>query len=210
MKTFRDALRLVCEFRRSYVALNLAYYGLVAAAMVYVAIDRDVQKAMIEQVKADIRGPLAPVARAYETGVLPAVAMTFAVNLLIGSAAMIALPSLVIPFSGILVGATRAFMWGLIFSPMPGDLSAARIAKGILIGVLLLLEGQGFILAMFASYVQGTSFLFPARVGAEGRWHGYKLGLKHFLRLYVLVAAALAIAAMYEAVIAILILPRLA
>jgi hypothetical protein len=209
MKTFRDALRVVWEFRRSYVALNLVYYGLVAAAMVYVAFDRDVQKAVIEQVKTDIRGPFAPVMRAYETGVLPAVAVTFAVNLLIGSAAMITLPSLVIPFSGILVGATRAFMWGLLFSPMPGELSAARIAMGILIGVLLLLEGQGFILAMFASYVQGKSFLFPAGVGAEGRWPGYKLGLKHSLRLYALVAAALAIAAIYEAVIAILILPRL-
>jgi hypothetical protein len=63
---------------------------------------------------------------------------------------------------------------------------------------------------MVAAYAQGRTFLFPAAAGVEGYWQGFKLGVARSGQLYVFVAAALAVAAVYEVTIAILLLPMLA
>ncbi len=63
-------------------------------------------------------GPLSSVGTAYSSGqVLDASIMTFLVNLALGSFMDITLPSLIIPFPGILTGAYRAVIWGILFSP---------------------------------------------------------------------------------------------
>ena len=80
---------------------------------------------------------------------------------------------------------------------------------GLLVGILLVLEGQGYVLAMLAAWVQGRAFLSPQSVGAADRGQGYLAGLKRALHLYVLVALVLAVAAVYEAAVAIVIIPRL-
>jgi hypothetical protein len=206
---FLRALALVFEYRRSYLVLNGVYYGLVAAGMVYSVVDPRVQQWLLEQVKVGMKGPLAPVAEAYASGVLPAIAMTFAVNLLGGSFASITLPSLVIPYSGMLIAAYRAVMWGVLFAPHTLDVDATLAARGSLIALLVLLEGQGYVLTMVAAHMQAKAFLSPASVLASSRWHGYRIGVRRSLRLYLLVAAALAIAAIYESIIVVLILPRL-
>jgi hypothetical protein len=64
----------------------------------------------------------------------------------------------------------------------------------------LILEGQAYILAILASYVQGVAFLRPQSVGVAGHRQGYFEGAKRTARLYVLVAIVLAVAAVYEAV----------
>ena len=76
--------------------------------------------------------------------------------------------------------------------------------------MLVLLEGQGYILTMLAAHLQGKAFLSPVSVLASSRWQGYKLGLRHSLRLYFFVAVVLAIAAIYEAIVVVRILPMLA
>ena len=206
---FLRAVALVFEYRRSYLVLNGVYYGLVAAGMVYAVVNPQVQQWLSEQVKVGLKGPLAPVAEAYASGVLPAIAMTFAVNLLAGSFGSITLPSLVIPYSGMLIAAFRAVMWGLIFAPQTLEIDATLAARGSLIALLILLEGQGYVLTMLAAHMQGKAFLSPAGVLASSRWQGYRIGVRLSLRLYVLVAVALAVAAIYESIIVVLILPRL-
>jgi hypothetical protein len=69
----------------------------------------------------------------------------------------------------------------------------------------LLLEGQGYILALLAVYVQGRAFLWPHSVGVEGHWKGYLEGLKRTGLLYTLVTITLLAAAIYEALEVILI-----
>jgi hypothetical protein len=59
----------------------------------------------------------------------------------------------------------------------------------------LLLEGQGYVLAMLAIYVQGRWVLPGMRPRGQAYWNG----MVEAMRLYALVAIVLAIAAMYEA-----------
>ncbi|MDL1910568.1 stage II sporulation protein M [Chloroflexi bacterium CFX6] len=192
----KSAWGLVQENRKAYITLNVVYYGLVAVCMVYVAFDQELQKSLLDQIGAAfMTGPLSFVGQAYvNTQALTAILATFFVNLLLGSLAVITLPSLVVPFSGILVGVYRAIVWGLLLSPANPDLRLVMIPHSI----TLILEGQAYILAMFAAYLQGRAFLFPGTVGLESRAKGYVEGLKRTGKLYALVVLTLAVAAIYE------------
>lgn len=210
MAVIHNALNLVRTFRRSYFTLNVLYYGLVAAAMVvYAAFNRPLQQELMENILSSFsQGLLAPVWNAYSGGqLLAAIALTFVVNLLIGSFVSITLPSLVIPFSGLLLGIVRAVLWGLLFSPPTLEMSGTELIPGLLIFILLVMEGQAYVLTMLAAYLQGRAFLFPQSVGATSRRQGYWVGIKHSLHLYLLVVLQLAAAAIYEALVAIVVIP---
>jgi hypothetical protein len=211
VKVIGNALKVVRDFRRPYIAVNVGYYGLVLvtllAAQAYSPLRQPVQRSIEQEVK---EGTLAPVAKLYtHKHFLSAIAVTFAVNLLAGSLLVITVPSLIVPFSGVLLGAGRAVAWGLLFSPTAPGFTASKIAWAAILTVLIVLEGQGYILAMLASYIQGRLFLSPQQVGATSHWQGYKAGVGRCLRLYVLVAITLAVAAVYEATIGIYVAPHL-
>ena len=207
MKVIQGALRIIGEFRRAYITLNIAYYGLVVCGMVYVAFNPSLQQSLLQAVGSTFtEGPLSTVGSAYTGGQLfQAMALTFVINLLIGSFLYITLPSLVIPFSGLLLGAIRATLWGLLLSPTVPELRIAMIPHSL----TLILEGQAYILAMLAAYIQGRAFLWPHAVGASTNGQGYLAGLKRSIRLYVLVVILLALAAIYEALEVIFLVPRL-
>jgi len=202
-----NALAPIRRFRREYLAINIAYYGAVAGAMAWVSFDPALQQELLEAVGgAFTEGPLGTVAGAYAGGnVLLAAVLTFAVNLLLGSVVSITLPSLVIPFSGLLVGMYRAFLWGALLSPTSEELALIMIPHSI----TLVLEGQAYIVAMLAAYIQGRAIVWPATVGAGTRRQGYIAGVRSTLRLYAIVALLLAVAAVYEAIEVIYIIPPL-
>jgi hypothetical protein len=208
---FRSAWKVVVESRRAYLWLNIGYFGLVVAGMVYAAFNRPLQLSLIEGVEGAFdAGPIAIVMSAYTGGRIPlAISLTFLVNLALGSFLAITLPSLVIPFSGLLIGFFRAVLWGVLFSPTKLELSAPAILAGVLILMLIFLEGQAYVLAMLAAFVQGSAFLFPKRVSAESHARGYLIGVGRSSLIYLLVAIVLAIAAVYEVLIAVLVLPRI-
>ncbi len=207
MNLLSRAWAVVKENRRPYIALNVAYYGLVALGMVYAAYNPAVQRALLQAVgQSLVEGPLATVGGAYGSGrVLAATALTFAVNLVAGSLAEITVPSLVVPFIGLLIGFFRALLWGLILAPVAPELARPMIPHSL----TLLLEGQGYILAMLAVCVQGKAFLWPRSVGEAGHWRGYLAGLRRTGLLYVLVVLTLAVAAIYEALEVIYLVPLL-
>ena len=194
----KSAWELVQENRRAYIILNIVYYALVIVCMIYVAFNQELQQSLMDEVGAAfMTGPLAIVGQAYVNAqLLTAILATFFVNLLIGSFASVTLPSLVIPFSGILVGIYRAILWGLLLSPANPDLRLAMIPHSL----TLILEGQAYILAMLAAYIQGRAFLWPKSVGLESRAKGYLEGLKRTGKLYLLIILTLAIAAIYEVI----------
>jgi hypothetical protein len=193
---FQSALTLVKENRKAYIVINIAYYGLVLLMMGVTAFNRPLQDQLLELVgQAFMSGPLAVVGEAYaNVEVLSAIGLTFVVNLLVGSFAVITLPSLVVPFSGMLMGIYRAALWGIIFSPGNPQINAVIIPHSL----TLLLEGQAYILALFGVYLQGRAFLWPKSAGVENRWQGYLEGLKRTGKIYILVLLTLLIAAIYE------------
>ena len=140
-------------------------------------------------------GPLAFVGQAYVNAkVLTAITATFFINLFIGSFASITLPSLIVPFSGFLMGIYRAAIWGLLLSPAHPDMRLIMIPHSL----TLIIEGQAYILTLLAVYIQGRAFLWPQSVGSESRIKGYLEGLKRTGKIYLLVILTLVIAAIYE------------
>jgi len=152
--------------RWAYLWLNLAYYGLVGAGMAWAAFNRPLQEQLLTMVEGELSaGSLAPVSAIYDRGgVLLAAAVTFGVNLVIGSLASITLPSLVVPFSGLGLAAVRAVLWGLLFAPGTLDMGGGEAVAGLSVALVVLLEGQGYVLGACSS-LRGRS------IWAEGkRW----------------------------------------
>ena len=162
MIIFRRAIGLVRQHLRAFVLINVAYFGLVCSGMAYGALDRDFHDRYMVESKKQAADTLPVVFDAYQGGhVAKAIGLTFVVNLVAGSIFYITLPSLIVPFVGLLLGAVRALLWGFIFSPSFSAFNGAVFLYGLLIGLLLFLEGEGYVLAMLGSYIQGKSFLFP-------------------------------------------------
>jgi len=189
-------LAIIAEQRRAYVTINLIYYGLILVGMGYAAYDPALQKSIMNAVgTAFTQGPLTAVTNAYlDSQILPAIVLTFGVNLAIGSVGTMTLPSLIIPFSGFLMGGYRAILWGLIYSPTTPEMKTILIPHAL----TLILEGQAYILVMLAAFLQGRAFLLPKTVGATLHRHGYWIGLKLTFQLYILVILVLLAAAIYE------------
>ena len=198
MTRIKSAWALVLENRRAYFVLNAVYYGLVVIFMIVAAFNRPLQDMLLESVgEAFMTGPLSAVGSAYiNSQVFTAIALTFLVNLILGSFLYITLPSLIIPYIGILIGIYRAILWGLMFSPSHPDLQMIMIPHSI----TLILEGQAYILAMFGVFLQGTAFLFPKTIGLERRSQGYREGLKRTGKIYILIVLTLLVAAIYEVI----------
>jgi hypothetical protein len=198
MNLIKSAWAFIQENRNAYIIINIVYYGLVAACMVYAAFNQPLQDELLKTVGAAfMTGPLSFVGTAYVNAqVFTAILVTFFVNLLIGSLASITIPSLIIPFSGFIIGMYRAVMWGLLLSPAHPELRIVMIPHML----TLIIEGQAYILTLLAAYIQGRAFLRPATVGVEGHGKGYLEGLKRTLKIYALVVLTLAVAAIYEVI----------
>jgi len=152
------------ENRKEYVALNLFYYGLVAVSMIYVSFYPEIQEALLGEVRADFPTLFPLVVEAYRSGNLPlAAALTFSFNLVLGSFVYITLPSLIIPFNGVVTGGIRAVGWGLFLAPISPELARAMIPHSL----TLILEGQGYVLAMFAAYVHWKGVFRPKSIGEK-------------------------------------------
>jgi len=194
--TYKFAIRIIKENFKEYVALNVLYYGLVAVAMIYVFFNPSIQEALLSEVRAGFLESFPLLVEAYTSGnLLLAAALTFAFNLVLGSFVYITLPSLVVPFGGVVTASIRAVGWGLLLAPTSPGL-ALRMVPHFLV---LILEGQGYILAMFAAYLQWKGALKPKSVQTESRVKAYWIGVKRTAYIYILVALLLAISALYEA-----------
>jgi len=206
MNPIQSAWALVKENKRAYIVINVLYYGLVLVFMGVAAFNPELQSELIRSVgQGFMTGPLAVVGTAYiNAEVLKAIGLTFLVNLFLGSLLVITVPSLIIPFFGLLMGIYRAALWGLIFYPGHPDMQIIMIPHSL----TLVLEGQAYILVLLAAYLQGRAFLFPKSIGIDGHLRGYLEGLKRTGKVYLLVTLTLIVAAIYE-VLEVLLMARL-
>lgn len=212
MKTLRSALDVLSKARRPYVILNIGYYGLVICSMAFTALNPSFHQALMAAVGESLSdGLLAPVVDAYSAErIVLATALTVGINVSVGSFATITLPSLILPFSGLLMAVVRAVLWGMLFAPRSvAGIGAGQVGAALLMAILVLLEGQGYVLASLGAYLHGRAFLRPRRVGLDSRRQGYSYGLKTQARIYALVVVVLLIAAVYEVLIAVYAIPVL-
>ncbi len=200
MSLIGNSVKIVKDNGEVYKKLNYIFYGLVIIGMFsakfvpssFNPISESPDNAVLFSYLHQFR----------EIGFLGAFSVIFIVNLAMGSFAQITLPSLIIPFSGFLIGVPRMFIWGIIFSPFTRKLSFshASILAGFLIVLLILFEGQGYILTLLGTYIHGRSFLFPEKNNLKNKKEGYLIGLKKIGYLYPIIAAVLLLSALLEAV----------
>ena len=198
--------KLVYAHVRALLVLNALYFGVAALAAGYAFFNSAVQ-AELTQTAVNAFSPsggLGALVQAYLNGeLLAAIVMTFLVNLIFGSLVFLTLPSAVIPFAGILLGIYRAILWGLLFAPTEGNV----IGPVLLLHMpTILVEGEAYIIAMLGVWLWWHAVF--SRSGA--RWSAWRQGLVLQGRVYIAVAALLAIAAIYEAVEVIWIVPAVA
>jgi hypothetical protein len=186
--------------RRPYLvwAVHLAYFGLVLLGAVLVYEWPTVQAVLVASVRAGIGGsggPLAVAGRAYGSGsVVRAAAVTFLINFLLGSLAVISLPSVVLPGLGAVTAAVRAMTWGLLLGPTSAPAAGAMLPHT---GTMLL-EGEGYVLAALFGLLIPVYLLQPGSGGTAWSRFGHALRLN--VQANVLVALVLAVAAVYEAI----------
>jgi hypothetical protein len=198
----------VLEHRRAWAVLNLLYFGTIGLGVAYAAAEPNIQRSLLQQVGEAFapQGGLAAVGEAYLQGrLLPAIALTFLINLVGGSLLTLTASSLAIPFLGILVGLLRALLWGLLFSPFGGTIPAAVMAAAAPHLGVVALEGEGYVVAMLGVWVWWR----PVLSGPGDRLQWWWSGLLYQGRIYVAVAFLLALAAIYEALELIYLVPRL-
>jgi hypothetical protein len=193
-----DALVALSTRRRLLWSVHLVYFGLylLAGALVYQA--PDVRNALQAITQSDLRGGgglLEFAGKAYLSGNIAwAALVTLAINFLVGSVAVLTLPSCVIPASGTLVAAFRAVTWGLLLAPVTVQQALVMLPHS---GTLLL-EGEGYILATFFGLMMAVCLF---RTDADSSfWSRYRSGLVLNLKGNLLVAMILAVSAVYEAV----------
>ena len=197
MKMTRNAVAVIRQNWRAYVTINLIYYGVVAAGMIFVAFCPEIQKTLLERVHKGLHSTLlAPVASAYQSGnVWKAIVLTFFVNLLGGSLISITVPSMIVPFSGLVLGMSLRNSLGTFPIACRPDIARrndpsfahagprrTRIHTDDVCGVCV------------------RQSIYLAEVGGEETpGGGYLLGLRQTAFLYVLVTLFLAVVAVYEA-----------
>jgi hypothetical protein len=194
----------VREHPRAWLACNAVYFGSVLLGAIYAAVDRAAQQTLLQTVGAAFSpsGTLGPLVNAYASGQLAsAVLLTFGVNLVLGSLLYLTLPSLVIPFAGLAMGVIRGLLWGILFSPT-GELPGALWPH---VGTLVL-EGEAYVLAILGVWL----WWWPVVRRPLRGFTVWRSGLLLQPRVYAGVATMLAVAAVYEAIEVIYILPLLA
>ena len=107
----------------------------------------------------------------------------------------ILLPSMIVPFAGIVVMAYRAFILGATLVPTEERLWVALIPHSL----TAVIEFQAYVVLALGAFILGRSWLRPESVGAPSRRQGYLRGLKQVGWLALLALALLVVGAVYEA-----------
>jgi len=195
-------VRPLWSHRRALAVLNATYFGTAVVAAAYARLNPAVQTELLSSAGEAFSptGALGPLVRSYTEGQLvTATALTFLVNLVLGSVMALTLPSSIVPFAGVAVGLYRACLWGILFSPTA---ASAPGASSIVALPTILLEGEAYIIAMLGVWVWWwTVVRAPA-----GRWRAWRSGFALQARIYPAVALVLLLAATCEVLSVVLLL----
>lgn len=195
----------VLAHRRALLWLNLVYFGAMLIGALYTAVDPGFQRTLLDAVGLGFSPgtPLGTLGDAYRQGALvSAIALTFVVNLGIGSVLEIGVFSLVVPFGGVAFGVVRAILWGILFAPTAGMWGNELLPH---LGTMLV-EGEAYVVAMLGVWL----WWWPVVTSPGRRLSAWWTGLKLQGRIYIAVAVLLAVAAIYEALEVIYLVPLLA
>jgi hypothetical protein len=197
-KWLRLPLAEIRRYKYLFIAMNLIYFGTVVIFMLVSYAVPELQSCRLAGVRSQITdgsGPLAIAGKAYMSrNILLAAVATFAINFPLGSLAVITLPSIILPGTGVLVVGFRSLLWGVIFAPGFTDLLGIMLPHS----VTMLLEGHAYVIAAFFGVLVPV-YLFRKSEGPNVGIR-YVRALLMNVRGNLLVIIVLVVAAVYEAI----------
>lgn len=180
------------------LAVNVFYFGILLIGALIALLRPDVQGYWLGVLAAGLKsGPLAPVGSAVEAGqYINLVIQIFKINTITGTLLFITLPSLIFPPWALLLGGWRALIWGMAFVVPYGHLTFGKL---IFHYITMLIEGEAYVIAIFASLRLIEALVWPGRFGERSRLRAYAQAIIDNAKLLLLVILLLAIGAVYEA-----------
>jgi hypothetical protein len=187
-----------------FVAANVFLFGLfILGALVGLAFpavhDQLVQ--WIEQVTTT--GPISTVSNTLDTGDIWLGAWQIFSHNYFVTVVLAAIPSLVFPPWILLVFGLQFFAFGIVYS-LPSMVNNP-VALIPVLGTLLL-EGEAYVIAIFASMRLVEALIWPRRFGEPSAMKAYFKAVVDNAKLLVVAGIVLAVAALYEAATIVLIL----
>lgn len=197
MRIFENFRTVLRENWRTYLLLNLVVYGTLVVTMIVTPLIPGMYELGLNNVEAFLEAPGSSiVVDAYASGsIVKATLLTFLANLLFAALLTTTLPSLGIPFFGVVATLGRAVFIGMPFSPT----SSEEAMMVIISSPVLLIEFQAYVLAMLGSVILWQSTFGYRRRELPSAWAGYRAGIRDNIRLYPLIVVVLLGIALIEA-----------
>lgn len=200
MGLYNDIKGIFKKDWKLFAIVNAIYFGMVGVGAIVALAYPDLQMSLINAAGQTFGSgsPLGGVGEAYTTGNIPmAAVLTFVTNFFLGTLAALTIPSLIIPFWALLMGAYRALLWGIMLViPVPGLMPLSVLGPHYL---TILLEGEAYVVAIFACTRGLFALINPKPFGTDSRLKAYWQAIKDNSKLLLVVIALLAVAAVYEA-----------
>lgn len=193
MSRLRRPFQIIRADLRAYLLVNVFVYGMFLLGMGLGLLFPDLHAARTASFAGGGQGALVEsvVGNGWVFGTV-----IFLVNVFPTALLLITLPSLVIPFAGLVVFAIKTIDLGLTLAPVDAASGLTLIPHSL----TLLIEFQAYVLVMFGAYLHGRSWLWPATANAPTRRQGYLHGLSRLGRLWFPALALFAIGAVYEVI----------
>lgn len=198
MIAFRRPLSIIRANVRTYAGVSAAIYGALFLAFVVGAVFPRFAAAGLDAMQAFAStSPLSSqVDNAHESSIPAMAAVILLSTVVFGALAMATIPSLVIPYAGVVIHIVFAFLLGLTYAPQ--DVGGWVIFWAHL--PTLVIELQGYILVLLGSVLHARYWTRPRAHGYATRRAGYVSGLIENAWLYIPAVAVLIVGAVYEAI----------
>lgn len=189
MQFFRRPFQIIRRDLRPFLVLNAVAFGFFLVGFVLGLIFPELVQMQAD--KFEESGQTELVLRVFQNPWLFALVI-FGVNTFRVGAAMIVLPSMLVPFLGIVLFAYKALNIGMTIAPTSPTLWVGLIPHSLTV----VIEFEAYVLLMLGAWILGRSWLRPDSVGATSRQQAYVLGLQRLgwlalPALVLLVAGAL-------------------
>jgi hypothetical protein len=198
----RRPVQLIRADLRVYLLLNAVVYGLVVIGIIVGVLFPSLVDRQTASLEADGTADLvfSLLSNPWLFAVTILGVNTFRIGLL-----TILLPSLVVPFGGVIAFIFWTAITGVTIAPTTANHWVALIPHSLTV----VIEFQAYILLAFGAFLIGRSWLRPRTVDAVNHRQGYVRGLKRFGTMAIPALALLVIGAIYEAFSLVYLLPHL-
>lgn len=192
MRAIRRPFQIIRADARPFLILNAAAFGLFLVGCTLGLLFPELVEA--RATSFDESGNTALVLKVFQTPWLFALVI-FAVNTFTVGAAMIVLPSMLVPFLGIALFAYKALTIGMAIVPTTPTLWVGFIPHSL----TLVIEFEAYVLLTLGAWILGRSWLQPGTIGATTRRQAYVCGLQRLGWLGLAALVLLVVGAIWEA-----------